>query len=103
MKRTMMCGEVRAEDVGRTVLLQGWVHTVRDHGGLIFMDLRDRAGIVQTVVNPTTQPEAFKVAESLRDEYVIEIHGTVQPRPAGSENPRLQTGEIEVHADTVTV
>jgi aspartyl-tRNA synthetase len=103
MKRTMMCGEVRAEDVGRDVVLQGWVHTVRDHGGLIFIDLRDRAGLVQVLVNPATQPEAFKTAEELHDEYVIEIHGEVQHRPAGSENPRIATGEIEVHASEVTV
>jgi aspartyl-tRNA synthetase len=103
MKRSMMCGEVRAEHIGQRIVLQGWVHTVRDHGGLIFIDLRDRAGIVQTVANPTTQPDAFKAAESLHDEYVVEIHGTVERRPAGSENPRLATGEVEVHADTVSV
>jgi len=98
MKRTMMCGEVRATDVGRSVILQGWVHTVRDHGGLIFIDLRDRAGLVQVLVNPATQPDAFKTAEQFHDEYVVEIHGEVQKRPAGSENPRIATGEIEVHA-----
>src|SRR5690242_12862611 len=103
MKRTMMCGEVRTSDQGRTVTLQGWVHTVRDHGGLVFIDLRDRAGIVQIVVNPATQPEAFKTAETLRDEFVIEIQGEVQKRPQGSENPRIATGEIEVHATNVDV
>src|SRR3954449_8312185 len=101
MKRSMMCGEVRAEHIGQTVILQGWVHTVRDHGGLIFVDLRDRAGIVQSVVNPATQQAAFEVASSLHDEYVVEIHGKVERRPAGSENPRLPTGEIEVHASEV--
>ena len=103
MKRSMMCGEVRTEHIGQRLVLQGWVHTVRDHGGLIFVDLRDRAGIVQVVVNPTTQPDAFHVAETLRDEFVVEIHGSVERRPAGSENPRLGTGDVEVHADTVTV
>src|SRR5262252_9034557 len=103
MKRTMMCGEVRAEHVGSDVVLQGWVHTVRDHGGRLFIDLRDRAGLVQVLVNPATQPEAFAVAEELHDEYVVEIHGLVQPRPAGSENPRIPTGEVEVHATRVEV
>src|SRR6516225_1668571 len=99
MKRSMMCGEVRTEHIGKSLVLQGWVHTVRDHGGLIFVDLRDRAGIVQAVVNPSTQQarQAFEVASSLHDEYVVEIHGLVQQRPTGSENPRLPTGDIEVH------
>ena len=85
MKRSMMCGEVRAEDVGRTIVLQGWVHTVRDHGGLIFVDLRDRAGLVQVIVNPATAAEAFEVASGLHDEYVVEVHGQVERRPPGSE------------------
>ena len=99
----MMCGEVRADHVGQTLLLQGWVHTVRDHGGLIFVDLRDRAGLVQVLVNPQTAPEALAEASGLHDEYVVEIRGRVEKRPAGSENPRIATGEIEVHADQVTV
>src|SRR4030081_709253 len=103
MKRSMMCGEARADHGGHTVVLQGWVHTVRDHGGLIFVDLRDRAGLVQVLVNPTTAPEAHATASELHDEYVVEMHGTVQRRPAGSENPRIATGEIEVHADQVQV
>jgi aspartyl-tRNA synthetase len=103
MKRSMMCGEVRANHIGQSVVLQGWVHTVRDHGGLMFVDLRDRAGIVQAVVNPATQPAAFETASTLHDEFVLEIHGSVQRRPAGSENPRLATGEIEVHASEVIV
>jgi aspartyl-tRNA synthetase len=102
MKRSMMCGEVRADHIGQSIVLQGWVHTVRDHGGLIFVDLRDRAGIVQAVVNPETQP-AFDVASTLRDEFVVEIHGSVQRRPAGSENPRLPTGDVEVRASAVVV
>jgi aspartyl-tRNA synthetase len=102
MKRSMMCGEVRAEHRGRTVVLQGWVHTIRDHGGLIFVDLRDRAGIVQVVVNPSNM-EAFDAASGLHDEYVVEIRGTVERRPEGSQNPRIATGDVEVHADQVTV
>ncbi|MBV9324113.1 MAG: aspartate--tRNA ligase [Chloroflexi bacterium] len=102
MKRSMMCGEVRAEQIGQSIILQGWVHTVRDHGGLIFVDLRDRAGIVQVVVNPA-QPAAFEIASTVRDEFVVEIHGRVERRPPGSENPRLPTGEVEVHASEVIV
>jgi aspartyl-tRNA synthetase len=75
MKRSKMCGEVRADDIGQSVVLQGWVHTVRDHGGLIFVDLRDRAGLVQVVVDPAAAPEAHTVASDLHDEYVVEVHG----------------------------
>jgi aspartyl-tRNA synthetase len=103
MKRSMMCGEVRAEHAGQAVILQGWVHTVRDHGGLIFLDLRDRAGLVQVIVNPASAPAAFEVASQLRDEYVVEVHGVVNRRPAGSENPRIASGEIEVHAAEIEV
>jgi aspartyl-tRNA synthetase len=99
----MMCGDVRAEHVGQPIVLQGWVHTVRDHGGLIFVDLRDRAGLVQVIVNPATAADAFATASTLHDEYVVEIHGQVERRPAGSDNPRLPTGEIEVHATAVDV
>src|ERR671931_531961 len=103
MRRTMLCGEVRAAHVGQSVVLQGWVHTVRDHGGLIFVDLRDRAGLVQVLVNPATNPAAFEVASGLHDEFVVEVHGNVERRPAGSENPRIATGEVEVHAAKVEV
>jgi aspartyl-tRNA synthetase len=99
----MLCGQVRAEDVGRQIVLQGWVHRLRDHGGLIFVDLRDRAGIIQVTVNPSTAPEAHAIAADLHDEYVVQVHGTVQLRPPGSENPRLPTGEVEVLADRVEV
>src|SRR5437867_3618233 len=102
MRRSMMCGEVRAEHIGQTLVLQGWVHSTRDHGGLIFVDLRDRAGIVQTVVNPTNA-EAFDSASTLHDEYVVEIHGSVERRPSGSENPRITTGQVELHATRVIV
>src|SRR5919199_2511545 len=103
MRRTMMCGEVRAAHVGRDVVLQGWVHTVRDHGGLIFLDLRDRAGLVQVLVNPATAPDAFATASTLHDEYVVEIRGQVERRPPGSENPRIATGDVEIHATDVSV
>src|ERR671933_2900611 len=103
MKRSMLCGEVRAEHIGQTVVLEGWVHTVRDHGGLIFLDLRDRAGLGQVLVNPASAAQAHAAASQLHDEYVVEVHGQVERRPAGSENPRIATGEIEVHAEQVEV
>src|SRR5438067_2477789 len=98
-----MCGEVRATDVGQRVRLQGWLHRSRDHGGLIFADLRDRAGLVQIVFNPERAPEAHALASACRAEYVLEVEGEVSRRPAGTENPNLSTGEIEVLADTLTV
>jgi len=103
LKRTIWCGEVTAEDIGREIRLDGWVQRIRDHGGLIFIDLRDRTGIVQTVIGPVAAPEAFRSAESVRSEYVLEITGTVKRRPAGTENPNLATGEIEVAVSNVEV
>ena len=92
------CGSLRAADAGREVELYGWVGRRRDHGGLIFVDLRDRWGAVQVVFNPAAVPEAHEAASDLRAEYVVRVRGVVQRRPAGSENPNLPTGEIEVHA-----
>lgn len=102
-RRSKYCGEVGVEDIGREIILQGWVQRIRDHGGLIFIDLRDREGVVQAVVNPEKQPEAFKLAESVRSEYVLEIRGTVERRPEGTENPNLRTGEVEVHANDIEI
>jgi aspartyl-tRNA synthetase len=87
---------VRPAHVGQRVTLQGWVHRRRTHGGLIFIDLRDRSGIVQVVVNSERAPDALATAEAIRVEYVLEVEGEVVRRPAGSENPDLATGEIEV-------
>jgi aspartyl-tRNA synthetase len=92
------CGSLRASDAGREVELHGWVGRRRDHGGLIFVDLRDRWGSVQVVFNPASAPAAHEVASSLRAEYVVRVRGTVERRPEGSENPNLPTGEVEVHA-----
>ncbi|MBI4214239.1 MAG: aspartate--tRNA ligase [Chloroflexi bacterium] len=103
MRRTHRCGDLRATHVGQRALLQGWVHRQRDHGGLIFIDLRDREGIVQVVFNPTIAPEAHATASDARAEYVLEIEGTVAPRPAGTENPELPTGAVEVVADRAQV
>src|SRR5438105_14637719 len=103
MRRTHRCGELRAADVGRRVLLQGWVHRQRDHGGLIFIDLRDRTGWTQVVFNPQHAPEAHGIASDVRSEYVIEVEGVVSRRPEGTDNASLPTGQIEVVADRIEV
>lgn len=102
-RRTHGCGELTKEEAGARVVLMGWVHRTRDHGGLIFVDLRDRSGIVQVVFSPQVSEEAFKVAESLRNEYVVAVAGEVRLRPEGTVNPNLPTGEIEVYAEEAKV
>jgi aspartyl-tRNA synthetase len=97
------CGSLRAVDVGREVELYGWVARRRDHGGLIFIDLRDRWGAVQVVFNPEKAKAAHVAASELRSEYVVRVKGTVGRRPQGSENPRMATGEIEVTAAELEV
>ena len=97
------CGELGLDSVGSEVSLSGWVHRRRDHGGLIFIDLRDRSGIAQVVVNPATSPEAHAVAEQLRAEWVVHITGRVEKRPEGTENLTLATGAVEVHASRTKV
>lgn len=96
MYKTHTCGELRSSDVGKTVKLAGWVHRRRDHGGVTFIDLRDRFGITQVVLDSNTAPEAHRSADVLRMEWVIQVEGLVRRRPPGSENPSLPTGEIEV-------
>src|SRR5512143_2278551 len=93
--RTHYCGAVTAADIGKTVTLCGWAHRRRDHGGVIFIDLRDREGMMQVVIDPDT-PEAFKLAEEVRSEFVLKIEGLVRPRPAGTENPNMTTGMVEL-------
>ncbi len=100
--RTHYCGQLRAEQVGKTVTLCGWVDRRRDHGGVVFVDLRDRSGIVQVASNPDL-PESFQIADSLRNEYVVRITGTVTQRPPESVNPKLATGEVEVLADQIEI
>jgi aspartyl-tRNA synthetase len=96
LKRTHSCGQLRLEDAGKKVVLAGWVHSYRDHGNLVFVDLRDRAGLTQLVFDPENQPEVHKLARTLRCEWVIAAGGMVRPRGEGLENPKLPTGQIEV-------
>ncbi len=100
--RTHYCGAVNAEHIGQTLTLCGWVHRRRDHGGVIFIDLRDREGMVQVVIDPDT-PEAFRVAEATRSEFVLKVVGKVRARPAGTENPNLPTGMVEVLTQSLEV
>ncbi|HEU65268.1 MAG TPA: aspartate--tRNA ligase [Chloroflexi bacterium] len=98
MLKSHNCGELRENHSGQEVTLAGWVHRRRDHGGKVFIDLRDREGIVQVVFNPQVSQEAYEVAGSLRSEYVVQVTGEVASRPQGTENPKLATGGIEVIA-----
>ncbi len=102
MKRTDYCGRIDRRFLGQTVTLAGWVHRRRDHGGIIFIDLRDREGLVQVVCDPD-RAETFATAEKLRNEYCVRIDGLVRPRPEGSENTSLGSGEIEVLAHAVEI
>lgn len=97
------CGSLRASDAGQELELYGWVARRRDHGGLIFIDVRDRWGAVQVVFNPTNAPDAHAAAADLRSEYVVRVKGTVGRRPAGSENPKMATGEVEFAARELEV
>jgi aspartyl-tRNA synthetase len=101
--KTHNCNELSRKDIQTEVTLAGWVDRRRDHGGLIFIDLRDREGIVQVVFNPEIAPDAHKIASDIRSEYVLQVKGRVAPRPVGTENPKLPTGEIEVIAGSVAV
>jgi len=97
-KRTHSCGALRAGDAGKTVTLMGWVFRRRDHGGLIFVDIRDREGITQCVFNPGDGALAHAKVQGVRGEFVLAVRGTVAPRPAGTENAKIPTGAVEVHA-----
>jgi aspartyl-tRNA synthetase len=97
------CGELREKHAGQKVTLTGWVHRRRDHGGKVFIDLRDREGIVQVVFNPQISQEAYEIAGSLRSEYVIQVTGEIATRPKGTENRKLATGDIEVIAKEAVV
>lgn len=99
--RTHTCGALRASDVGATARLSGWCHRIRDHGGVLFIDLRDHYGLTQVVVDPDSP--AFKLAETVRSEWVIRVDGRVRSRPAGTENPDLPTGQVEMYATEIEV
>ncbi|HUE45375.1 MAG TPA: aspartate--tRNA ligase [Aestuariivirgaceae bacterium] len=99
--RTHTCGELRQSHIGESLRLSGWVHRVRDHGGILFIDLRDHYGVTQVVADP--ESPAFAIAETLRSEWVVRIDGTVRMRPEGTVNPDLDTGDIEVVAATIEV
>ena len=100
--RSHYCGDLHAGLIDETVRLTGWVHRRRDHGGVIFVDLRDRGGLVQVVFDPD-RPETFAAAEQVRSEYVLAVQGRVRRRPEGTENPNMATGEVEVLASSLTV
>jgi aspartyl-tRNA synthetase len=103
LKRTHTCGELNAEHVGQTVILNGWVDTRRDHGGLIFIDLRDRYGVTQVVFEPDAGEALMEAARDLRAEFVVGVRGTVARRLEGKANPKLATGQIEVRATELEV
>ena len=101
--RDLGAGEVRTDHVGERHTLAGWVARRRDHGGLIFVDLRDETGISQLVVNPERSPEAAKQAHGIRNEFVLQAEGEVVARAADAVNPNLPTGEVEIQVDRLTI
>jgi aspartyl-tRNA synthetase len=103
LKRTHNCGELRASDIGREVVLAGWVQTRRDHGGLIFIDLRDREGVTQIAFSVDSGADAHHLAETVRTEYVLAVRGKVFARPEGTVNPNLPTGEVEVYINDLEI
>jgi len=103
LRRTHYCGEINIKNVGEKVSLSGWVHRIRHHGGLIFIDLRDRSGIVQLVVDPAISQESYNIADTLGNEWVISVEGKVRKRPEGMENPKIPTGEIEIEVEKINI
>ena len=97
------CGELRAKDIGRNVKLTGWVDTVRDLGGIIFVELRDRSGFFQFVSDPEKNPQVYQTIKSLRDEYVVQIEGVISMRPEETYNPKLPTGEVEMYPERIEI
>jgi aspartyl-tRNA synthetase len=103
LKRTHTCGQLRLEDAGKKVTLAGWAHSYRDHGNLVFVDLRDKFGLTQLVFNPITHPQPHKLAKTVRCEWVIAAKGMIQPRSEGMENPKLPTGQIELAVEQLEI
>ena len=103
MLKNTSCGALRSDDIGKSVTLAGWVHRRRDHGNLIFIDLRDREGLVQVVFNPELEEKAHDIAQQLRNEWVIQVSGEVSARPEGTVNSDMKSGEIEVYASDLTI
>ena len=103
LKRTHRCGDLRAADAGQSVVLMGWVNRRRDHGNLIFLDLRDRSGIAQVVLDRDLTPDGHAKGEALRPEYVIAAVGKVHLRDAAAINPKMPTGEVEIVASQILV
>ncbi|MCP3677228.1 MAG: aspartate--tRNA ligase, partial [Deltaproteobacteria bacterium] len=102
-KRSAYCGDITADSIDTEIVLMGWVQRRRDHGGLIFIDLRDRTGIMQVVFNPETDAEAHRQAHSIRSEYVLAVKGNINRRPEETENPELKTGEVEMAVSQVRI
>ena len=98
-KRNFFCGEATFEDIGKDIILNGWLRNRRDLGGIIFIELWDKTGVTQVVFNPELNAEAHKRAGSLRSEYVLAVKGKIQKRPEGTENPELKTGQVELIVD----
>lgn len=103
LKRTHYCGEINTQNIGEKVILSGWVHRIRHHGGLIFVDLRDRSGIVQLVFDPSVSQKSYSIADTLGNEWVITVEGKVRKRPEGMENPRIPTGEVEIEVNDIII
>ena len=103
LRRTHGCGELRSEHVGQEIVLCGWVHRRRDHGGVIFVDLRDRTGLGQVVFKPDTSPESHERGQALRAEYVVAVRGVLRRREEDAINPNLPTGEVELVASELRI
>ena len=101
--RTDYCADINEEHIDQEITVSGWVASRRDHGGVIFIDLRDKGGLVQLVCDPTDDEEVHKVAENVRDEFVLIASGTVRARGEGLENPKLITGKIEIVLDSLII